>query len=459
MPIKAVKLLEEQSEYRGYWWHPDDRNDRVAGTLFYSRDDGLHLELMGVLDGVGPPRDQTEIITLHGDLIEGDAVTLHRVFLTSQLHRWPGMVTQRFRVHYALLGAHIDDAGEHCFPSCSFRLSYLEEWLSYQPLRHELPQTHPFAMDLSLRTISGEFERVEYLDADIKQASSFDTQDHRPRSFGIASHSWLVVRPAAPKPLDWYLGIVSRIRDLMKLCLPQPTYIEELQLIGADNSSIILGYQQSPSARPVDQAKAWPVLPADQLGGRLASTISKWMELYDKANHPLHVFLIALFGPVAYIDERFLLLAKALEVYHRRKWDSYFMNPDEYNNQLDILKSVIPASFPRDLRHRICTTLQWLNEYPFGKRLQDLDADILQRVGLLRLPRDIRRRIVDTRNYLTHYSEGLKPQVKYGKDMHDLNERMIAVMIVLLFDELGVPQDAVRQFLQQRNNLARFLKA
>jgi ApeA N-terminal domain 1 len=135
------------------------------------------------------------------------------------------------------------------------------------------------------------------------------------------------------------------------------------------------------------------------------------------------------------------------------------MDPDEYNNQLDSLKSVIPASFPRDLRHRICTTLQLLNEYPFGKRLHDLDADILQRVGLLRLPRDIRRRIVDTRNYLTHYSEDLKPQVKYGKDMHDLNERMIAVMIVLLFDELGVPQDAVRQFLQQRNNLARFLKA
>jgi hypothetical protein len=43
--------------------------------------------------------------------------------------------------------------------------------------------------------------------------------------------------------------------------------------------------------------------------------------------------------------------------------------------------------------------------------------------------------------------------------MHDLNERMIAVMIVLLFDELGVPRGAVRQFLEQWPNLRRFLSA
>lgn len=183
------------------------------------------------------------------------------------------------------------------------------------------------------------------------------------------------------------------------------------------------------------------------------------MELYDKSAPALQAFFFALFGPVAYISDRFLLLARALEVYHRNKGEFYFMDPKEYENDLRKLKEAIPVSFPKDLRERICQTLDGQNKYSLARRLADLDGSILKARGLVRLPGKIRWRIRVRRNYLTHYQEELRPQVKDGRDMHDFNERMIAVMIVLLFHELGVCRDPVREFLLHRPNLGRFLES
>ena len=297
VPRQKLNLLEERREYSGYWWHPDDPDCEVAGTLIFSREDGLQLRLMGVLNRIHPQQYPPEITTLHGHLIEGDLVTLCKVWLAHHLPRSPGIVTQRFRVSEAVIGAHLKDLRKVSFPSCSFRLSYLEEWLSYRPLSMTPQPGPPPTIDVSVRRLWAEFERVDHLDADVRLSSTFDTPGPLRRSMHIDANAWIVLRPRTSKPLDWYLMVISRIRNLVKLCLSQSTYVEEVTLTDTGNSELTLIYEQTPSARPTDSTEAWPVLQADQLGASFASTISKWMKIHDRIHHSLSVFLVALFGP------------------------------------------------------------------------------------------------------------------------------------------------------------------
>jgi hypothetical protein len=96
MPSNTVNLMEDQREYKGYWWHPDDPEGRVAGTLLFSREDGLHLDLIGVLKRVRPDQDPPEMISLHGQLIEGRAITLSNVSWHSICFAGPAFAPRGF---------------------------------------------------------------------------------------------------------------------------------------------------------------------------------------------------------------------------------------------------------------------------------------------------------------------------------------------------------------------------
>ena len=44
--------LSEPFEYKGYWWKPDDPENKVAGVLTYKPGENIVLELIGTFDQV-----------------------------------------------------------------------------------------------------------------------------------------------------------------------------------------------------------------------------------------------------------------------------------------------------------------------------------------------------------------------------------------------------------------------
>lgn len=63
---------------------------------------------------------------------------------------------------------------------------------------------------------------------------------------------------------------------------------------------------------------------------------------------------------------------------------------------------------------------------------------------------------VRVRNYLTHYVEDERPSiVDNTESMYNLNQRLRALLIVLLLTYLGVPEDKVTDGVASHLNLAR----
>lgn len=236
MEPKAPGLLDA-FEHEGRWWVPSRPSDRVAGTLSYDLTDGLHLDWLGHISPVSQvwASRQAEIEVIYGETKTGQPTTLHRSFSKSFHVRFEGISTERLRSRTALIGAHIDQPETRTFRSCAFRFSNLEEWLSAQPLSVKnvtLPPQRAF--DVAYRPPPETAYALDHLGAQLKTASSYETQDETPRHFGITARSWLVLEPDSPRTLTWYRDAAAKLRNLIALCFGAPIYVEGITLLGPD---------------------------------------------------------------------------------------------------------------------------------------------------------------------------------------------------------------------------------
>jgi ApeA N-terminal domain 1 len=58
-------------------------------------------------------------------------------------------------------------------------------------------------------------------------------------------------------------------------------------------------------------------------------------------------------------------------------------------------------------------------------------------------PREFIRLLVELRNYLTHYAGKRPPILESTVEMYNLNRRMTALLMLLIFKYLGLPEDFV----------------
>ena len=132
--------------------------------------------------------------------------------------------------------------------------------------------------------------------------------------------------------------------------------------------------------------------------------LSKWFELYEKHRIVQNLLFSGLFAKEIYAENRFLDLARALEVYHRSK-------------------------YPRGSNSQKVT----LNE-----RLQRLldDLEDLKLSEALNVSEEaIGKRIKDVRNHLTHYSE--KPKAFTNSEVIWLFYLIEYLLQALLLQEIG----------------------
>jgi hypothetical protein len=124
-----------------------------------------------------------------------------------------------------------------------------------------------------------------------------------------------------------------------------------------------------------------------------------------------------------------------------------YLSEEEYSSIRNALIDAIPAGIDNKLSTKLKTMLQYGNELSLKSRLENLFEGI-RRDHLDNLsggddPRRFIRSLVDIRNYLTHYG-GQKPSILESTiEMYNLNRRMTALLMLLIFKYLGLPEDFV----------------
>ncbi|MCJ7776744.1 MAG: hypothetical protein MUP16_00270 [Sedimentisphaerales bacterium] len=134
--------------------------------------------------------------------------------------------------------------------------------------------------------------------------------------------------------------------------------------------------------------------------------LRNWLKKYRLVSTPFSLYDSAVYSEKN-TETKFLLLSQAVESYHRRFRNGYYLSKSEFQSQvLRPLYKAIPAQLDRSFKASLKSRLKYSNEHSLRKRIKDLiseNKNILERY--FKVPKDLENKIVDARNYLTHFNK------------------------------------------------------
>lgn len=224
----------------------------------------------------------------------------------------------------------------------------------------------------------------------------------------------------------------------------EPSYVKKLRLYDSDKRCTDVFFPSTIRVeKKIDFAEmCFPLLEISSAIEMLAENWFRSLQLLE----PVYDLLFGtLFGRDTFVRTKFLNLTQALESFHRRTQDATYITPDDYSNVLATLIAAVPSGVPDPLKGRLSESLRYANGYSLRKRLKQLlgtlDPRTVQSLKISDVP-GTAELIVKTRNYLTHFDEKSRTQlVDNIVGMHYMNERLTALLFILILKRLGLDED------------------
>jgi len=278
----------------------------------------------------------------------------------------------------------------------------------------------------------------------------------------------LHVRLASPIPLnDWHTRILRPLQNFASLVSDQGARITGLVLL---NSSRREGPRERRQPVPIrvrshfiqhvedERRHLVPrdfLVGLDEIAGRFQDVMHEWFRVSEDFRDACNLIFAPRYADNLYLESSFLMMAQGLEVFHRTKYSTATMIPqDEYTG----LYEKLLAETPKRRRWLIEPRLKRGNEPFFKRRL----VDLIEFAGdgftdLAGTPDTWAGRVKDARNDLTHWSAD-RSGVEPGTDtfFQLLREATLLTKAVLL-REIGFSTSECARLLSQ-NRVYRFMR-
>lgn len=444
----------------GYWWIPEEPSRRYPGRLSFDPKDGAHLELSVEKEAPSFPGGGEEFPLVHGVTNRGRDITLVNCYLTHD--RWSnvGISAQTIFGRLAFDGFHLPSVEGENIRSISATVPFLSSWLGTTGI--DVKHTNDF-QDFEIT-----YRRVPPLIARIAPSMRMEVSVH-PASIPIAGgpgtevkireNIWLSLKPEMPQPYRQLLDSLHVVFDFFTFVCMDLCSAEEIQLEGnfcprtLTSEAIIYPtahFHYMPVYSPKKQRTPHPMdvlLKLSDLSDNLEPVLARWFETSAQLRSIRVLYLSALYGDHPYVENKFLSMCQAAEVFHRRFRRGEYMDSNRYDSEvLPLLISRIPADLPEGLAEVMQQRFEYLNEFSLAKRLKELVAE--NREIVLEFVPDIKdalRAIVEARNQFTHFSpRNKRTDFSGGTILYYVDVlRMIVELSVLR--EVGVPSEILRK--------------
>lgn len=259
--------------------------------------------------------------------------------------------------------------------------------------------------------------------------------------------------------------IIRGIGSLLSLLIGDPVHPKKAHLsieAAGPKPGKTVEYLVPPHAvLPADKSEFAMIFPLREFGdGESAEDLFRGWFLKEPILRPVYDLLLStLFNRSQYFHSAFLSLAQALESFHRKTREGFYISKDQYEKIRKNLVSVLPLEIPQHFRDKLLSTFAYGNELSLKTRLRELMGSIdPQNAADLAGNPDLEefiKLLAKIRNYLTHYDENNRPAIIDNVvEMFNLNQRLRAILVLLLFKYLGLHEN--RLFLPIKSHLRLF---
>lgn len=398
--------LQQRIEFQGVFWPPDHPERKFSGTLSRRRH-RLELATSISLDELSafvelhsiPER----IDVLHGFTPLGRCTLLGlfspRAESSINFAEEYSLSSRTYRVTHCVVGAHLPGVSAPSLKSASMQYSGLAHWIALHPgvrldgkkLVFDLLKDHAQLLDVRLDGLSASI----CLDAStgFEHEPSYGTRLRRKLALTITSE--------LERPLDWFLTLARRLERFWSVILGATVTLRVCSLAVADSTAWLLSGPQRRAETP--NPSVW-VNPGPR---ELGAAMQKWIAKSGSLEPIESLVYRTIPDSSLFVETEFLVLAQALEGFHR-----------------------VSAGGKRSFGQRIC------------ELLSSLEAS--RRARLLGEGTEFRRQLVATRDHLTHLGTPVRSDaVTSGRDLFLFNQKLQALLRLLLLKFLGFSEEAV----------------
>ena len=353
--------IDREIKKIGYFWAPDNPNEKVPGTL--SILDGGIIELEIVIPLVDKTDELKKLSRIVGEIYDEGFVTLDECSLEfSSITSQDGIVSSShygIRAHKAFIGVAYAEGETPVFDSLTFSVEGIDEWVgiggieidrggvggttivSYEvpaPILLNLDQGMKLSIEFYLelppicRTRNRRNKRDDDIDfqkeAKIAQKTCFKlTSDH-----SLDLNEFTMVVDKIVSFLRFALGAIVRVGYILATSNNLP---ENRRSAMTGGDLVWIYYPSQPSSRDergVHQSEM--LFGFEEVQDDAEGKIKQWIQAYDKIGPTFNSYFFAQIGPKIHLEAKFLAMVQGLEAYHRRTSNETRMPDTEFKNLL-----------------------------------------------------------------------------------------------------------------------------
>lgn len=467
--------LTESFEYEGFWWLPDGTDNEVPGVLRYEPDSGIQLRLLGSFQSLEQRiqfNQEHNPDAILGWLIEPSLpVTLLNNMGIGITHRFPGYPTTKYRSRYLLLGDHCTQ--DTPFLSIQSEFTGLESWLGIRSFETTfIPEfderNRVTRVQATANYVSPEFHPIalEAINADFGFNFSFSAEPENQQRVEWVNRLAVSLAPHTPQSVEWFLHFNVSVERLLAVLFGEPAYCTSFQLNQVEIPEDDRRMHRTPAHvyyhsvyTPTDKSIAnySMLITAPQLGEQgVARLFNEWFSRSDVLEPLVNLYLSTTYKKT-FPELTLITLVQALEGYHRSRFGGQYLSEAEYEPFYRRLVDAIPKELPSDMRQSLRHGLKYRNEFALARRLKELVRCVpveLQEWITGTSRNGFIQDIKNTRNHLAHQTSELEDSALSGAALYWANARLGMWITVLIFLELGIPENLIFDGIRRNQQYA-----
>ena len=478
-----VVKIEREIKRLGYFWAPDNPNEKLPGMLSIS--DGGVIELEIVTPLVDKTDELENLRRIVGEIHDEGFVTLDDCSLgfSDITHRYGIVNSSRYRIraNRTFIGAAYEEDETPEFDSLTFSVEGTDEWVgigriqvnrSYQLdttlVSYEEPATIVLNLDPGLKLFIEFHLRMPPINKTRNRRDKTDDDIDFEKEVTITQKTNFHLISEHALELNKFTSVVDKIVSLLRFALGAMVRVDTImassenrrQENGEEMRSrdvISIYYPSQPSSGDeggVHQSNM--LFGFEEMTNDAESKFKKWIQAYDKIAPTLDLYFFAQKGSLLHLEAKFLALVQGLEAYHRRTSEETRMPNAEFS---DLFANLIEFC-PEGKREWLQEKLRYSNEISLRRRIKRLIEPFRDFFGDKKTRSELTDSIVNTRNYLTHYDLSLKSKVATGEKLEVLCLKLESLFQLHLLDLMGFSREVscalVENYRPNRRKLKRF---
>jgi hypothetical protein len=311
-------VLAEQTVYEGFWWFPNHPEDKLAGYVTFSEEEGYTLSIRGILQQPILEIYQESELTVFGKIGDKHDITAIVASFKSKNIRNFIELDIAYRLKFILFGFHFDKLENIRFSSMILKYSNLDKWFSEPRLRHiwkNEKKVFRYGTPIRLRLSNNTLKVLTYSLVDYY----WDPETHK----NIIKNDIVIkISLSKERTLLNYLDQHQVILDFFNFVCGFPIFVLTIDGIVKQSDTDIPVRVMFHSPITAKMNKIPDTVPYgiiyEVLFDTFHDTLKKWFAEKNNIENAYASFFGFMYNPHEYLSNMLLMLSAGIESYHEK---------------------------------------------------------------------------------------------------------------------------------------------